>query len=369
LNWIPCLPAGRPLEFILAKARAGMTIKNMALNKDNNFLQSDIWRKFQEAVGHKTFVIKTDDFYAGIIEHQLPVVGKYLYTPRGPLMGISNFKFQISNEIQSSNDKIKKGIQCLIELAKKNSAGWIRIDPENEEALNLIRKSTKFKINKAPHDMQPRELFVMGITKSEEELLTGMKSKTRYNIKLATRNLKLTTCLTRQKKDIEKFLRLIQVTEKRKGIRFHPGSYYRKMIETIPEDILRLYVAEYENKVIAVNLVIFYGDTATYLHGATDDEYRNVMAPYLLQWQAILGAKKLGYNFYDFGGIKTEDQGSKFNPPAGGQNSGGWSGITKFKLGFAPNTEPVIFPGSYDIIIERKKYYLYRVIQKIKNVF
>ncbi len=80
------------------------------------------------------------------------------------------------------------------------------------------------------------------------------------------------------------------------GSHLHPESYYRKMFETIPAEILKLYMAEYENKIIAANIVIHYGNTATYLHGASDNEYRNVMAPYLLQWQAILDAKKAGLN-------------------------------------------------------------------------
>ena len=120
-----------------------------------------------------------------------------------------------------------------------------------------------------------------------------------------------------------------------------------------------MYVAEYKNKIIAANLVVFYGDTAIYSHGATDDEYRNVMAPYLLQWQTILDAKKAGYKFYDFGGVK-----------AGGDIKGkDWSGITKFKLGFSSVTKPVEFSGSYDIIVNPRVYVLYRIIQKIKSIF
>ena len=66
------------------------------------------------------------------------------------------------------------------------------------------------------------------------------------------------------------------------------------MFETIPPEILKLYVAEYEGKIISANLVLFFGKTATYMHGASDNIHRDAMAPYLLQWQAILDARKSG---------------------------------------------------------------------------
>jgi lipid II:glycine glycyltransferase (peptidoglycan interpeptide bridge formation enzyme) len=157
-------------------------------------------------------------------------------------------------------------------------------------------------------------------------------------------------------KYVAEFLRLIRLTEKRKKIKFHEDKYYQKMLETLPEGMRRLYVAEYKHKIIAANLMIFFEDTAIYLHGATDDEYRNQMAPYLLQWQAILDAQKAGCKFYDFGGVKTEKE------------NNAWSGITKFKLGFFPKTKPVEFPGSYDIIVNPIKYWLYRGLQKLKKM-
>jgi lipid II:glycine glycyltransferase (peptidoglycan interpeptide bridge formation enzyme) len=191
---------------------------------------------------------------------------------------------------------------------------------------------------------------------------------------------------------------------KRQGIMAHPENYYRKMFEVIPGDILKLYVAEYENKIIAANLVVFYGETCTYLHGASDDAFRNVMAPYLLQWLQIQDAKKAGCVRYDFGGVSGII--SNFKPclPAGrfpipsqiqssnDQNTKQdilntqpslklrrgdakyqirdtkWGGITKFKFGFAPKTSPTVSPGSYDIIIRPKNYWFYRSMQKIKNL-
>ncbi|MFH0968892.1 MAG: peptidoglycan bridge formation glycyltransferase FemA/FemB family protein [Patescibacteria group bacterium] len=184
---------------------------------------------------------------------------------------------------------------------------------------------------------------------------------------------------------LNEFLRLVRATAERKGVKFHPENYYRKMIETIPGEILKLYCAEYNNKVIAANLVAFYGNMAIYLHGATDDEYRNIMAPYLLQWQTILDAKKRGCKKYDMGGVKSRI--SNFQFPISneipnsndqiGKNTkyqildtkyNPWSGITKFKLGFSVNTKPIEFLGSYDIILNRSKYSIYRFLQNFRRM-
>ena len=319
---------------------------------DGGFLQSEQWRKFQEAVGRRTFNISSDGFYASIIEHRLPIVGKYFYVPRGPIISCNM-------EHETCNMEFDK----LTSLAKKEKAGWIRMDVNYE--------NSKYKIVKAPHDMQPRELFVIDITKSEEELLADMKSKTRYNIKVAQKhNVKIIVIDKSQadsQKYLENFLELVKVTAKRDGITPHPESYYRQMFETIPPENLKLYVAEYDGKIIAANIVIYYGSTATYLHGASDNEYRNVMAPYLLQWQAILDAKKSGLEKYDFGGVCSGPTALE-NDLKRSDRYNAWSGITKFKTGFSPETKPVEFPGSYDIVINPFKYYLYRLLQKFKNI-
>jgi len=367
--------------------------------KKQDFLQSKEWREFQEKAGSRTFLVEqdgsaspADKFSASIIEHELLIVGGYFYVPHWPSARILNLKFQILNEFPILNDQISNEFKIqnskfkicflkLIQLAKENNAGWIRVDVENKNSLEIIKRTIfgnpVFKIVKAPHDMQPKEIFVLDISKSKEDLLSEMSQKTRYNIKLAEKRGVIVKTISNDKfqmtnqcqnpndktnKYLDEFLRLVKATAKRKGINFHAEDYYRKMVETIPENMLKLYVAEYQNKIIAANLVVFYGDAATYLHGATDDEYRNVMAPHLLQWQAILDAKEACLKFYDFGGIKTQDTRYKI------QDTNSWAGITKFKLGFSPNTKPIEFLGSYDIIINPWKYAVYRMLQKIKSM-
>ncbi|EKE25399.1 MAG: methicillin resistance protein [uncultured bacterium] len=322
---------------------------------NEDFLMSVEWLKFQKAIGRNTHRVRRDNFLAGIIEHNLPIVGNYFYCPRGPVFFESE-----ANQISS----FKSQVDDFIGLAKKENIGWIRIEPTNEKMLNLIKDSIDEKVMRAPHDMQPKEIFVMSISKTEDKLLEEMKSKTRYNINLARKKgviIKSSLDVSKEVKNkyVEEFLRLTQEMAARNGISAHAQNYYRKMIESFPEEMLVIYVAEYEGNIIAANLMLFHGKCATYLHGASGNENRNVMAPFLLQWQAILDAKKRNCESYDFGGVQTE--GVKH------QKHSDLVGVTNFKLGFSPNTKTIEFPGSYDIIINPKRYWMYRGLQRAKS--
>lgn len=331
-------------------------------SSDGGFLQSEHWRAFQESAGRKTFHIEGEGFWANVIEHELPFVGKYFYIPRGPVIEFSIPNSQFSNNDQNLKSKNKEDLFKIIELAKNNNIGWIRFDPLDKNILELVRKYAGYKIVKAPHDVQPREIFVIDISGSNEELLARMKPKTRYNIRVAEKKgVKVTA--SREKKCIDAFCDLVEVTAKRDGIVSHPRTYYQNMIAAMPEDVLKLYCAEYQGKIIAANLVSFFGGTATYLHGASGNEERNVMAPYLLQWQAILDAKRAGCGKYDFGGVSV---GSKNKEESSKQS--GWEGITRFKTGFSVSEEPVEFLGSYDVVVSFGKYWGYRAGQWVKSI-
>lgn len=306
--------------------------------KQIEFLQSENWLAFQEATGKEVVRFAGDEFSANGIVHKLPIVGSYLYVPKGQVGKISK----------------------LIEKAEEKHLGWIRIEPKTEEILEIIKEVAGRKIVKALHDVQPREIFVVDLSPSEEDLLAAMKPKTRYNIRLAEkRGVKVFA--TREKKYQQAFLNLIQQTADRKEITPHPRAYYEKMLETLPEEMCRLFVAEYDREILAANLLIIFGTTATYLHGGSSDKHRDVMAPYLLQWEQMKFARANGCMLYDFGGTRFNIKYQILNI------KDSWGGITRFKMGFSSQTVPTIFPGAYDIILHPRSYFLYRRLHDLKK--
>ena len=316
-------------------------------------LQSEHWLRFQEAAGRDVVRLSDGGFSANGIIHALPLIGKYLYVPRGPIVN-ENIKYQISNIKES-----------LIAAAKKKNARWIRIEPQTEEALQEFKRMFGAKMVKAPHDVQPKEVFVIDIAKDEESLLSDMKPKTRYNIRLAEkRGVKVFA--TREGRYRKAFLDLMEATADRKEITPHPRAYYEKFLTAFPEEMCRLFVAEYDGEVLAANLLMVFGATATYLHGGSGDRHREMMAPYLLQWEQMKYAKEKGCTCYDFGGVKTENSQHITDNK---KIKSDWGGITKFKIGFSPNTAPVVFPGAYDIILDSRAYALYDRLRRLQESF
>jgi len=291
---------------------------------DGGLLQSWDWGEFQRTLDNKIFRLGVIDeagqlqAAASLIKYELPFEYNYLYSPRGPVINVLKI-----DDLDSLFNEMKK-------IAREEKSFMLRVDP----AWTIGNEKRLFDcgFRKAQYEIQPKCSLVIDITKTPQDLQAGLKSKTSYNIGLAKR-AGVKVKISQEVSDIESFWQLTKETAKRDGFSPHPKEHYKKMFELFsPDGTLCLFLAEYDNKIIAANLVSFYGNTCTYLHGASSHLYRQVMAPYLLQWQAILESKRLGYIWYDFGGVNGP---SFFNKK--------WLGISRFKSGFSPQT--VAAPG------------------------
>jgi lipid II:glycine glycyltransferase (peptidoglycan interpeptide bridge formation enzyme) len=182
--------------------------------------------------------------------------------------------------------------------------------------------------------VQPPDTVILNIDLSEEELLARMKSKWRYNIGISLKRGVTVRLASGDSlaKDLAVFYSLYQETAARDRIAIHSRGYYEslfgaaeksRMAAQGPEPDVRLYVASHEGEDLAAIITLFYGGEAVYLYGASSNSKRNLMAAYLLQWQAIRDAKTAGCVTYDFYGI----------PPTE-HESHPMHGLYRFKTGF-----------------------------------
>jgi len=312
--------------------------------KHSQFLQSWEWGEFYEKSGSEIFRLGVEDdgklvMVATLIKKSLPMGKSYFYCPRGPIV---NFEFRISNFESIFNLLISE----LTNQAENKDFIFLRLDP-----LFKIQNS-KFKIHRTI-DVQPRKTLILDLNKEEEEILNSMHQKTRYNIRLSHK--KGVKVRDAGLEDFENWWKIMDETKERDQFRLHSNKYYKKMI-SIP--FIKLVVAEYQDKIIAGNILSFFGDTCTYVHGASSNEFRNVMAPFALQWQTIQAAKKQGLKYYDFYGIDEEK----------------WPGVTRFKKGFLPasrqdNRGEINYPGTFDMVFNNSKYIIYKLLRKIRRLF
>lgn len=306
---------------------------------DGGLLQSDEWARLQAAAGHEAFPFSGIGFEGHAFRQSLPLFGDYLFIPRGPVVDMTRLA---SEELHG----------VLSEIAEVSGAGWIRVEPVSAEVLEVFRSAFgPARVVSAPRDTNPRETLMASLDGGPADWLGRMKPKTRYNIRLAEKH-GVTVRFSRETPDIEIFLGLISSTANRKAIAPHPKTYYRNFIAALPEEMCVIAIAEYQGVPVAAALLAFFEGTAYYLHGGSGDAHRELMAPFLLHFKCMEEAKRRGMARYDFGGVRIRTK-------KGAQDTD-WDGITRFKQGFAPNAETLIFPGTYDIIVSPVRYALYR---------
>jgi len=327
------------------------------LENQGSFLQSYEWGEFQESVGRRVFRFATNKWQAQLIEMPLPFGKKYWHCPRGPVI--------VSDKEQLANDQVKKIIE---EIKKKasNEVIFFRLGPEwdiNHSYWPMAGSLKEIGFKRLSYDVEPSQTLVLGITKTENELLAQMHEKWRYNIQLAKRKgvqIKFMQgdCANFEHY-FEEFYRLVsEGTSERKRIKHHSKEYYKKQLSINGQQIkFLLFAAEFEEKIIAANIVVICGNKATYLHGATDNDARSLMAPHLLQWEQIEYAKSLGCTKYDFWGIANEHTLDK--------RGKSWEGFTRFKKGFGGHE--INYVGYFDYPLSIMWYLLYRLVQKFRR--
>ncbi len=291
-------------------------------HKNEEFLQCFEWGEFQASEGKSVLCIAGYEgerlvYQAQGFIHTLVLGFKYVYFPHNPPLG--EYAEGFLNFV---------GCQGFV---------FARFEPIE----NFISK--KFK-QVATHHRQYQYTSLIDLAYSDEQLLKSFHEKTRYNIRLAAKK----GVVIKNEKNAEIFWPLLQETYTRDKIKSHSEKYYRDFIDLLSCTQLTAYSGEIP---LASVLLITFGHTCVYVHGASSNTNRNLMAPYLIQWEAMQLARAQGCYFYDLGGVaKPGDQHDKL------------AGVTRFKAGF--NGTIKHYGAASDIVFDSLKYNLYKLARK-----
>ncbi len=379
------------------------------LNQEDQspLLQSKDWQKLQNDLGETTFFEETSKFKFLAIKKKIPF-GYYLYLPYGPYLNPS-----------ATSEDAKACFKKLISLAKNESAIFIRIEPqkftnnspiqmdnlsENQKKLNVAQYfNLSQKLLKKTKDLNPAETWCLDLTSSVPEILTNFSqgTRTRHN------NYKkkgLTVEVTKNPEDIRYLVSLQHKLAKERHIASFSEQYLKTelsqpfaslylvryqtssntlptnaknaqvkntpektnitsstsaknaLVETPAKDIKSTKPTPKDGEIIAASLFFDYQGTRFYMQSAANLDFKHLPATVALLSQAIFTAKEDGLKTLDFWGIA----------PKNANASHPWYGFTEFKKSFGGYEK--IYAGTFDYLIDAKKYHLYSLLRKINRI-
>lgn len=319
-------------------------------NERCNFQQSLEWAKVKSFWKNEIVVSEDDNGNItgslSILIRKMPIFGYLMYASRGPICGTHD------------EEALKQLTEGAKQLAKKYKAMVLKIEPDiksdDKEFREIVEKlgyKIKDDAKNFREEIQPRYVFRLDIKgKTEDEVFKNFHSKTRYNIRLATK--KGVTVKEGNKEDLKDFHRIMVETGARDGFIIRPLEYFEKMYDELAPEHMKVLMAYYEGKPISGVIPIIYGNKTWYLYGASSNEYRNVMPNYLLQWEMIKMAIARNQDMFDLRGVSgVVDE----NHPQ--------YGLYRFKKGFG--AEFTEFIGEIYIPFKPFKYKLYKFSEKV----
>ena len=259
-----------------------------------------------------------------------------LYCPRGPVMEWTD------------RPLAQAVLGDLAEWAAESRTTMIKIEPDavaEPEAEALLRLGGW---RRSPTPVQFNSTMVLDVRRADDELLAAMKSKTRYNIRLAEKR----DVIVRpggSEDDFDRLYDLYAETSVRDGFVIRQRDYYlRAWAGFIGPGMAQPFLAEVNGQAVAGLIVYRFGRRAWYLYGMSSSSHREAMPNHALQWAALRWARDAGCDTYDFWGA----------PETAAPEDPLW-GLYRFKEGFGAYHVRLV--GSWDHAVHPWLYWIYTI--------
>jgi lipid II:glycine glycyltransferase (peptidoglycan interpeptide bridge formation enzyme) len=303
--------------------------------------------------------------------------GKHLAVPYGPVVStVNNSQLTINLLV----DELKK-------VAKDNGCTFIRLSPFWPKDNSITIPNTKH----SPLHLLAEHIWYLPLitsntiegehsspllegegsgvrsnkTRTEEDILKSMRQNHRNLIRRAEREDIEVIASTDPNKDIEEFFWLYDETRKRHHFVPYPNNFIRSQVKRFAErNECTLYLAKYQNEVLAASVHMHLGGETSYHHGASTHKYPKLPASYALQWRAIKDALSRGDHMFNFWGISPEGARNPTSPFRLRRARHPFAGVRTFKTGFGGELLELVH--CMDIPVSNK-YYLTRAFETYRK--
>lgn len=321
------------------------------------FFQSWEWGEFQHSLGYgiRRLVLADErGEWIGVtlaVTHRLPCNLSYCYLPRGPVLAAA---------IWNDFDTAERALTLIRETLQAGckTCIFIRMEPAIATPPAFLRKKP-FRI--PSYYIQPRFNTIVDLRPTEEEILKRLSAPMRNNVRKAARKgVTVELKSTLREDEWRAFAAMRHDTARRAGNSIFPKEQYFRNLAAIlppishrraddPRPHLGIFVASHGGELAAINIVIFFADTATFLFGAAFTRMLPLKVSPYIHWSSLIEAKARGFRYYDLGGVDTKR----------------WQTLTYFKEQFGGSK--VEYMGNVDAAAKPLLYRAYHLFRRLRH--
>jgi lipid II:glycine glycyltransferase (peptidoglycan interpeptide bridge formation enzyme) len=297
-----------------------------------NVLQAKAFGETKSRHGWQAKYFVLDQVAVLVLARRIPLLGELWYVPKGPGVG--------------DLEGLKAFAAAVKELPDKPF--MIKIDPEIP--VDAIKPAQLKKLGFVP---SPRHIqynvttAIIDLRPSEEEILASFKQKTRYNVRLAAKKGVVCEAVPTDQAAIDIMYNLTKAMTKRADVYLRSKQYFSDFWTLHSQQGTgQLFLARYEDTVLAGVFVTYLGTKALYKDGGSIREHSEVQAMAGLQWEVMRWLKAHGVTEYDLHGTPPPDHIDDPTHPL--------AGLARFKTGFQQHITEYI--GTYDLPLDQDIY-------------
>ncbi len=316
-------------------------------HEEANFLQAWAWGEFHLSRNKKIvrrIVLDDKDkpvaAYVGEIETAKR--GKYMAIAGGPIMDWSDKKI------------VRAVFEDIKEQGQANNCVFIRVRPQLEASKKAEKLFQDLGLQPAPYYLSVELAGVLDLNQSEDEIKKNAATRIRRALNKAKKE-GVTVETSVDPKDIKKFYKIQLETASRHNFYAFSEDFLEKQFAAFAKNgQVKLYIAKHNNKILAENFMIFYGNEASYHYGVSSEAGTKISSAPLLHFTAMEDARKQGIKRYNFWGITGVDE-TKHR----------FYGVSQFKRGFG--VVELQYLHAHDMVLKPLAYKLNWLVETLRS--